>query len=273
MATEAEGAGTGTLAGVRVLLAGETWQSWGVHQKGFNAYYTGGYGEGHEPLTAALRAAGATVTHVPNHLAARTFPRSVAALGDWDVVILSDIGSDTLLLHPDTFERGEVTGDPLAALDAWVRGGGGLLMVGGYLSFTGFLGEARYGMTALAETLPVTMQPQDDRVERPDGVRPVADAGADPDGLLAGIDGEWPAFLGYNRVVAKPGTAVPLRAGMDPFLVAARVGDGRSAAFASDCSPHWGPAGFTGWRHYDRFWTRLVGWLASAERLDRDAGE
>ena len=51
---------------------------------------------------------------MPNHLATEAFPSTMAALGSFDVVILSDIGADTLLLHPDTFERGRTTPDRLA---------------------------------------------------------------------------------------------------------------------------------------------------------------
>ena len=58
------------------------------------------------------------------------------------------------------------------------RGGGGLVMVGGYLSFTGIDGRARYGESPLAAVLPV----DDARPRRPgrgaQGVTPaVADAG------------------------------------------------------------------------------------------------
>ena len=35
----------------------------------------------------------------------------------------------------------------------------------------------------------------------------------------------------------------------------------RSAAFASDCAPHWGPEGFVTWRHYGTFWNNLVRWM------------
>jgi uncharacterized membrane protein len=253
---------SGRLVGVRVLLVGESWHSYGVHQKGFNAYYTGSYAEGHAPLSNALTSAGAVVTYVPNHHAATDVPRTVEGLRDTDVVILSDVGSDTLLLHPDTFAGGAVTGDPLAAIGARVAGGAGLLMIGGYLSFTGFLGEARYGMTALAGVLPVDLLPHDDRVERPDGVVPTGTAAADGHPILAGIDGPWPAFLGYNRLLAKPGSTVLLEAGTDPFLAVGSHGAGRVAAFASDCSAHWGPVAFTGWEQYGRFWVALVAWLA-----------
>ena len=249
---------------LRILLAGESWSSYGINVKGFNAYYTGFYDEGHQPLTEALGSAGHDVTYLPNHLAATEFPRTVEALDAWDVVILSDLGSDTLLLHPDTFRRSRPTPNPLVALRDWVVGGGGLLMIGGYMSFSGYGGAARYGMTPLADVLPVTLLGQDDRVETPEGVRPEPTSN-DPDGVLASIEGPWPPLLGYNRLIARADATVLLRRDDDPFLTVARMGRGRSAAFASDCSPHWGSPDFIAWPHYGRFWCQLVDWLAAGD--------
>ncbi|MCY7417728.1 MAG: glutamine amidotransferase [Chloroflexi bacterium] len=246
---------------VRVLLAGESWSSYGVHIKGFNAYYTGFYDEGGAPLIEALEAGGCIVTYQPNHVAATRFPDSVAELDAYDVVVLSDIGSDTLLLHPDTFRASQVRPDRLAVLADWVRGGGGLLMVGGYMGFTGYAAAARYGMTPLADVLPVTLMDHDDRIETPAGVSPVA-TGEDAARILGGIDGPWPPFLGYNRLRERDGSSVLLRHEADPFLVTREVAAGRSAAFASDCSPHWGSPEFTAWAAYPRFWRQLVEWLA-----------
>lgn len=245
---------------LRVLLAGESWTSYGVHIKGFNAYYSGFYDEGGTPLIQALEDGGCVVTYQPNHVAATRFPNSMQALDGYDVVILSDIGSDTLQLHPDTFRTSLVRPDRLQVLADWVRTGGGLLMVGGYMSFTGYSAAARYGMTPLAEVLPVTLLEHDDRVETPAGVRPVV-AGPDTTGILDGIDGPWPPFLGFNRLRDRDGSQVLLRHGQDPFLAVRAVGTGRSAAFASDCSPHWGSPEFTAWWAYPVFWLQLVEWL------------
>lgn len=249
------------LAPIRVLLAGESWSSYGVNVKGFNAYYSAFYEEGGEPLIAALEAGGCSVTFMPNHHAATRFPSSAEELAAYDVVILSDIGSDTLLLHPDTFRLSQVRPDRLAVLADWVRAGGGLLMVGGYMSFTGSGAAARYGMTPLAEVLAVGLLDHDDRIETPAGVRPVA-TGADTGGILAGLEGPWPPFLGYNRLLERPGAEVVLRHGRDPFLALRPVDHGRSAAFASDCSPHWGSPEFTAWSGYPIVWNRIVKWLA-----------
>ncbi|MGH2386054.1 MAG: glutamine amidotransferase, partial [Candidatus Limnocylindria bacterium] len=81
----------------RALLAGETWMSYGIHLKGFSAYNTGGYAEGQSEFVEALNSSGWEVDHIPNHLATRAFPTTAEQLSSFDVVILSDIGADTLL--------------------------------------------------------------------------------------------------------------------------------------------------------------------------------
>lgn len=245
---------------VKVLLAGETWLSYGVHVKGFSAYYTGAYGSGVEPLRDALEGAGVDVTHVPNHLAIRDFPRDADGLAPYDVVILSDIGADTLLLHPDVLEGGRRMPDPTRAIAEHVEQGGGLLMIGGYMSFSGFDGHARYHNTRLAHVLPVEMLGHDDRIEEPEGITPTV---ARRHEVLAGLPADWPFFLGYNRLRAKPSADVVLTTENDPFLVVGEHGHGRVAAFASDCSPHWGSDAFVAWPGYQPFWAQLVRWLGA----------
>jgi uncharacterized membrane protein len=71
-----------------------------------------------------------------------------------------------------------------------------------------------------------------------------------------------PALLGYNQVTAKPDADVLVRCGADPLLVVGSHGAGRSAAFASDCAPHWCPPTFMKWPGYDPMWGNLVRWLA-----------
>lgn len=245
---------------VRVLLAGESWTSHTIHVKGFDSFTTSEYAEGGAELIRSLEAAGMDVTYLPNHAAARDFPTSAEALAAYDVVLLSDIGSNTLLLHPETFTRSRPLANRCDLLARYVDGGGGLAMIGGYLSFSGIDGKARYQRTALADVLPVAMVEGDDRVERPEGVTPTLEAPEHP--VLAGIDGSWPAFLGYNQLRRAERGTVIASAGEDVFLAVAEVGKGRTAAFASDCGPHWGPPAFVEWRHYGRLWSNLVAWLA-----------
>ncbi len=247
----------------RVLLAGETWLTYGIHQKGFSAYTTGSYECGSDEFVAALAGKGWAVEHIPNHLATEEFPTSVEALHTYDVVILSDIGADTLLLHPETFVRGGRTPNRLALLEEWVHSGGGFLMIGGYMSFAGFEGKGRYHATPVERCLPVAIHGYDDRAERPEGVNPKVEFGEHP--VLSGLPDPWPYFLGYNRLDAKPDSTVLLSVEEDPFLVVTQRGRGRTAAFASDCSPHWGSPEFMAWEGYAAFWDQLVGWLAGGD--------
>jgi uncharacterized membrane protein len=258
-------------AGVRVLIAGESWVTHGLHAKGAVTYSTASYEEGGEPLLAALRGGGADVTYLPNHLAGEHFPREAGGLAEYDVVLLSDIGSDTLLLDRACFLEGRTGVNRLQSLARYVEQGGGLLMVGGYMSFSGIEGRAHYGMTPLAEVLPVHILPYDDRIEAPQGVQP-ASAGSADHPVLAGLPGPWPRLLGYNRLGVKAGADVLLTFGDDPCLIVQNVGHGRAAAFASDCSPHWGGAEFLAWPGYAQFWMQLVGWLARRRQLLRPAG-
>ncbi len=248
------------LTGARVLLAGESWSTIATHAKGVRGYETGSYEEGAEALIAALHVGGADVHYVPNHRAVEHFPRVPAELEPYDVVILSDIGSDSLLLERECFVEGRRVPNRLNSLVTHVHGGAGLLMIGGYMSFSGIEGKAHYRMTPLADVLPVEMLVGDDRIEAPQGVVPAVD---EPDHeILAGITSDWPYFLGYNKLAAKPEAEVLLSVEGDPILTVARVGNGHAAAFASDCSPHWGSATFLRWSDYARFWTQLVRWLA-----------
>ena len=74
-----------------------------------------------------------------NHEAIEQFPRTVEELKEYDVVVFSDMGADTLLLPPAVLLDGQVRSNPLVSVREFVRQGGGFLMVGGYMSFSGFL--------------------------------------------------------------------------------------------------------------------------------------
>lgn len=244
----------------RVLLAGETWVMHTIHQKGVDSFTTTEYATGHRWLQAALEAGGWQVDHLPNHLAPEAFPTTKAELAGYDVVILSDIGSNSLLLSPATFVRSLSAPNRLILLRDWVADGGGLVMVGGYLTFQGIEGKGRYAGSAVEDALPVTLQLVDDRVEAPQGVTPTVTS---RDHLLArGLDGTWPAILGYNRFTARPEADVIAMAGDDPLLVSWGFGKGRAVAFATDCGPHWAPPAFVEWPGYQPLWQNIVNWAA-----------
>jgi uncharacterized membrane protein len=244
---------------MRVLLCGESWVTHSLHIKGVDHFTTSTYVEGADRLRRALGAAGLEVEYLPGHLVPGRFPGSAAELAAYDAVILSDIGANSLLLAPATFERSEIAPNRLASVEQYVREGGGLLMIGGYLSFAGIDAKARYHGTPVEAALPVTISDHDDRAERPEGVWPAVAQPGHP--VLDGVPADWPALLGYNQLTAKPGAQVLVSCGTDPLLTVGTHGAGRSAAFASDCAPHWCPPAFMDWPGYDPLWGNLLRWL------------
>ncbi len=91
-----------------------------IHQKGFDSFTTTEYNEGVAWLRAALESNGWSVDFQPSHVAARAFPMTAGDLAAYGCVILSDIGANTLLLHPDTFTRSTVLPNRLHAIRDYV---------------------------------------------------------------------------------------------------------------------------------------------------------
>src|SRR5262249_14835244 len=245
----------------RVLIVGESWIRETVQVKGFDQFHTTEYEEGAGVFLTALKGAGIEVDYIRAHEVSSRFPRTAADLERYDVVILSDIGSNSFLLCDETFLRSERTTNRLVLLRDYVTAGGGLLMIGGHMSVSRLDGRARYQATPLAAVLPVTMHDRDDRIEVPEGLTATFPEPTHP--VLGGTPAEWPILLGYNQLKAKPGATVVATHGDDPLLVVSEAGRGRSVAFASDVAPHWAPPEFMSWPHYPKLWSSIVRWAAS----------
>lgn len=243
-----------------VLIAGESWTTTSIHVKGFDTFTTSSYEEGVEALRGALLAGGNEVTFMPNHIAAVSFPFSAEELAQYDVVILSDIGSNTLLIPPETFAHSVTLPNRLAVLRDWTLAGGGFAMVGGYFSFQGIDAKANYRATPIASVLPVDLEMGDDRVESPESAVPRLVDGSHP--VTSGLPEEWPPVLGYQRVVAKPEATVLAEVNGDPLVVAAVARRGRTLAYTTDIGPHWAPPAFLDWPGYTTLWNQAVRWLA-----------
>ncbi len=71
----------------------------------------------------------------------------------YDAIVISDIGSNTFLLQNDTLSTSHKP-NALELIKEYVNNGGGLLMIGGYLSFMGIEAKANYKNTVLADVLP-----------------------------------------------------------------------------------------------------------------------
>ncbi len=135
-----------------------------------------------------------------------------------------------------------------------VTAGLGLLMIGGWESFTGDKGQ--YADTKLSQVLPVIMQSKDDRVNcfAPCLVEKVKEHE-----ILGSLPFEQnpPSIGGFNRLKSKPDSNTILLARRfkasyvngnftvtsledpDPLLVVSSYKQGRVCAFATDVAPHW----------------------------------
>lgn len=235
-----------------ILLVGESWVTVTFEVKGRNVMRDAEYGEAADRFIATLERAGGNVTYQPCHVAEDAFPRSTEEFDRYDLVILSDVGADTLQITPQV-AAGEPDVDRCAVLADWVRDGGALGMIGGYMSFAGKGGQARYGSTPLAEVLPVEISDGDDRVETPTGAIPTTEGIPDLD-----IPERWPAILGYNRFAANDNAQVWASVDEDPFLVVGHAGRGSTFAYATDCAPHWASAAFLNWEYLTPLWERIV---------------
>jgi Putative glutamine amidotransferase len=174
-----------------------------------------------------------------------------------------------------------------------VQNGMGLLMIGGWESFTGLGGD--YGRTRFQEVLPVVMQEADDRMNNSWPCVVVRDIDHP---IVAGLpfDEDAPVVGGFNRVRAKAHAVTVLSvhtftatvsdesvhfnpAETFPLLVLGRFGRGQVAAFASDVAPHW-VGGLVDWGkdrvgaqapgagavevggHYARLFANIIRWVS-----------
>ena len=247
---------------MRILFAGESWEVQETHIKGFDTVALSRMEvEWATPAFNAIRESGIEMDYMPSHVAQMEFPETPEALAKYDAVVLSDIGSNTLLLDPHMQFAFRPKPNRLSAVAEYVKRGGGLVMFGGYLSFSGFENKARYAMTPLAEVLPVTVRDCDDRMGTPGGAGRQRALKDHP--VLRGLpQGEWPGFLGYNRIAAKPGAQEIATIYGDTFMAGMTCGQGRSFAFASDCVGHWGSRAFMDWAGYRTLLANILRWTA-----------
>ena len=248
---------------IKFLLAGESWVSSSTHVKGWDFFSSSVYETGVEYLEKAFEGSEIEFIHLSGHLAAKEFPLSMDELKQYDVVCLSDLGANTLLLHPDTWAAGKSTPNRLKLLAQWVNEGGGLLMCGGYYSYAGIYGAAKYYRTPIEKILPVNIYTFDDRVEMPEGAKTEIVAPEHP--VVKGIQGDWPLLLGFNELMLKPEAELIAKVDQYPLLSSMQVGQGRTLSWASDIGPHWCPVSFAEWPGYARLWKNVVTWLAGKE--------
>ncbi|MBZ5543431.1 MAG: glutamine amidotransferase [Acidobacteriia bacterium] len=205
------------------------------------------------------------VTYMTGWDALAKFPETPEALKAFDVVMLSDVDSDSIVLYPtERSTRAPMGPNRLKSIRDYVWQGGALAMIGGYATFVGRHNAGNWHGTPVEEALPVDcLAIDDDRAETPEGVTLEVKQPQHP--LMRGI--EWspsPIFNGYNRIVPKRSAKVlaVFKETGDPAIVVWTFGKGRAMAFASDIAPHWG-AGFQNWKYYEQFWNQALDWLGS----------
>lgn len=187
-------------------------------------------------IEGALHYNAHSVTHVGPHEA---FPDP----SSYEVVILSDYPAENIDENAST-----VVSDGVAR-------GARLIMLGGWESFNGF--GRNYFNHPLAELLPVTMQPIDDRVNAPQGLLlnmiQTGNAVTQPNW------GMPPVICGYNNAKAKEGAdvLVEMRAIQSdghhvsfgdsmPLVIRGQHKQGITVACLTDLAPHWS-GGVTDW--------------------------
>lgn len=242
----------------KVLLVGESWFVYHTHVKGFDTFYNAEYSSGEEFIERAFINGGYEFDFMPNHIAMDNFPFTIEGLKEYDLIILSDIGANTLLLPTDTFNKSEKKANRCDLIRDYVLDGGSLLMVGGYMTFAGIDGKGKWHDTSVQEVLPVEIMTIDDRREHPEGIKPLT---IKEHAILNGINSEWPDVLGYNYTEVKEEGDLIATVGGDPFIVTGEYGKGRSAVFTTDCAPHWAPPEFCNWDNYDKLFQNMAKWL------------
>jgi uncharacterized membrane protein len=169
------------------------------------------------------------------------FPRTMAELQNYDVIIHSDIRKESF------------TPDQLVNMARLVEEfGGGFVMIGGNSAF----GKGGYHRTILDRSIPVAMEQENDSQARSFRMRvtpaayshPVIAIGATRQDTELIWTRKMPMLHGCNLVDrAKPGAIVlaedpAVRSQYGPRLILAvqNIGQGRSMAFASDTTRTWG---------------------------------
>jgi len=188
-------------------------------------------------------------------------------LPTFDAVMLQDIDAVEYKLEPY-----------LPALEAYVRSGGGLIMVGGPSAFSG----GGYAGSPLERALPVALprsgEPYDLRAFVP-AYTPAGRAAPVLGGVRQLLGEALPTMDGSNTLgPARPGSIVlwqhpERRAGATPMPVLAlgESGDGRSIALGVDATHELGfgeLAERTSGRAYGALWDGLLGWLMRDPRYE-----
>lgn len=247
----------------KVLLAGETFTLVQSAVAGVTLGHSSRYANGATYFLAAMEGSDIAIEQMPSERCEIEFPLTLEAMKDYSAIIISDVSALTLLLTPEA-RTGHIGPNRLALLNDYVRQGGSVMMAGGYTSFQGMDGSARYHGTPLEECLPVICLEHTDGLEAPEGLTPRVVA-SHP--VLAQLPMEWPPVLGLNRVKLRTDTDTQLLAEVSyrgrhfPLLAVRSFGQGRTLAFMTDIGPHWMSHQFLESKTYKQLMQAMLGWL------------
>ena len=90
-----------------ILLVGESWVSNSTHFKGFDHFQSTTYHLGADNLIRVIDKDIYNIEYLKAHEAAESFPSTLADLNQYSAIIFSDIGSNSILLHPKVWLHGE----------------------------------------------------------------------------------------------------------------------------------------------------------------------
>lgn len=220
-----------------------------------------------ERLTEALEQQ-ADVTPLANWEIYRLQPGGLEEyLKESNCLIISDVEAKCFHLYPSFFDRARRENrivtfpDRLKVIKEWIHNGGGMMMLGGWLSFSGVQGRSGWGRSSLKEALPVECLLIEDLVESSEGFTAEIIEPEHP--IVKGLAWDkFPPIFGYNEVKEKPEGQVLVRVKEtgDPLVVAGEYGNGRVFTYMSDPAPHWG-INFELWESYDAFWLQALNWV------------
>lgn len=252
--------------GIKVLYVGDTQTDVTTSIKGMDSWTFAFYYDSARYLRNALNAAeDIECVHIPSSDSVNKMPDTVEKFQEYDAVILSDLGYNNVVFQPGYMELTVPMGpNRPKALYEYVMQGGGFMMIGGWLSFSGLQGKGLWGGTKIEELMPVTCEPRgaDDRMEITEGYRLQLDDPKHP--VLQGLPWDVPyMFLGYNKVHLKKDAHLVASYDGDAQIATYHPGKGRSIIFASDVGPHWA-GNFLTWPGYEKFWQNMARWAAGA---------
>ena len=184
-------------------------------------------------------------------------------LDEYDVIVFSDVEGKLFQLCPDFFNREEFGKKILTYPDRLrltleaVREGKGLMLLGGWYSFTGEIGKGGWGRTLLREAMSVKCLDFEDLIESTEGFYPEIT----PDGKMFFGESfeDIPPILGYNQTteISEGKVLIRVKETGDPLVAIRQLGKGRVLAYTSDPAPHWG-LNFVYWKHYNNFWLKCL---------------